>query len=203
MGSTRLWKQPPARIATDRLLLRRWTLADAARLREAIDVSLADLRPWVPWAAREPTTMAELLERLKKFEADFAAGPEWGYGIFTRDETQLLGGIGLFARIGPTALEVGYWVRTGSMGQGHASEATAAITRVALEMGARHVEIHCDPANPASARVAAKCGYHHSETRVRDYVLPGRRPSDTMVWVYPPDAVPWRPSGAAPAEGLN
>lgn len=181
---------------TGRLLLRRWTLADAGALRETIDDSLADLRPWIPWAAKEPTTLAELEERLRKYRADFDAGPEWAYGIFTADETRLLGGIGLFARIGPAALEAGYWIRTGHMGQGYASEATAAITAIALGMGARHVEIHCDPANPGSARVAAKCGYHHAVTRVRDYVLPGREPVDTMVWVYPPDARPWQPPPA-------
>ncbi len=181
------WRRPPERVATPRLVLRRWTTNDAPRLRAAIDASLAELKPWIPWAAHEPTTPAQLAERLGRQVSQFATGPEFAFAIMDPAETELLGGIGLFARIGPGALEVGYWLRSDAAGRGLATEATTALTAVALAMGAARVEIHCDPANVASTRVAAKAGYAHALTRPKDFSIGGGPLRDTMVWVYPPD----------------
>lgn len=183
----------PEQITGDRLTLRRWKPADAEHLKQAIDETLEGLKRWVPWGAAEPSELPVIRERLEKFEREFGHGGNWGFGIFDRDEQQLWGGIGLHGRIGPTAVEIGYWVRKSGEGLGIASTAVMMLTPVAMAAGVSHVEIHCDPVNAASARVAAKAGFHHVETRERDYTAMGE-PRDTMVWVWPAGAVPFRSS---------
>ena len=81
-------------------------------------------------------------------------------GIFERDESRVLGGSGLHTRHGPEALEIGYWLRADSEGKGLASEAAAALTRVAFELcGVDRVEIRIDPANERSQRVPERLGF--------------------------------------------
>ncbi|MGZ8688274.1 MAG: GNAT family N-acetyltransferase, partial [Gaiellaceae bacterium] len=73
-------RQPPPSIRTARLVVRCWEPADAPRLKEAIDTSLDHLRPWMPWAAAEPTTVAEKAELLRSFREEFRRGRDFVYG---------------------------------------------------------------------------------------------------------------------------
>ena len=94
-------------------------------------------------------------------------------GIFERDESRVLGGSGLHTRHGPEALEIGYWLRADSEGKGLASEAAAALTRVAFERcGVDRVEVRIDPANERSQRVPERLGFTHEATLRRR--LPGK-----------------------------
>jgi RimJ/RimL family protein N-acetyltransferase len=155
------------RIATDRLVLRCWDPADAALLKEAIDSSLDHLRPWMPWAEAEPTTLAQKADLLRTFAGQFALGEDAVYGIFDAAGERVLGGTGLHPRIGDAAREIGYWIRADAIGRGLASESTAALTRVGFEVdGLERIEIHCDPANVRSAAVPRKLGY--ADTGERD-----------------------------------
>ncbi len=49
-----LSENPPCRIHTRKLVLRCWNPTDAPLLKAAIDESLDELRPWMPWARNEP-----------------------------------------------------------------------------------------------------------------------------------------------------
>lgn len=174
---------PPACIVTARLTLRAWRPEDAPLIREAIDSSLAHLRPWMPWAVHEPSSMEATTALLEKFRDDFAAGRDFHYGIFTRDEREVLGGTGLHPRIGPGAIEIGYWLREAATHRGYATEAVARLTRVALEeLGLSRVEIRCDPRNSASAAVPRRLGYRHVTTLEADALTPAGEPRGTMVW---------------------
>ncbi|WP_438018158.1 GNAT family N-acetyltransferase [Sorangium sp. So ce315] len=176
-------ERPPARIQTARLTLRAWRPEDAPLIREAIDSSLAHLRPWIPWAVHEPSSMEATTALLGKFRDDFAAGRDFIYGIFTRDEREVLGGTGLHPRIGPDAIEIGYWLRETATRRGYATEAVARLTRVALEeLGLGRVEIRCDPRNTASAAVPRRLGYRHVATLAASALTPSGEPRDTMVW---------------------
>ncbi|KYF77869.1 acetyltransferase [Sorangium cellulosum] len=176
-------ERPPPRIVTARLLLRAWQPEDAPSMREAIDASLAHLRPWMPWAVHEPSSMEATTALLEKFRGDFAAGRDFHYGIFTLDERAVLGGTGLHPRIGPDAIEIGYWLREEATGRGYATEAVARLTQVALEgLGMSRVEIRCDPRNTASAAVPRRLGYRHVTTLEANALTPAGEPRDTMVW---------------------
>jgi RimJ/RimL family protein N-acetyltransferase len=148
------------RIKTTRLVIRCWDPDDAALAKDAIDSSLDHLREWMPWAEAEPTSLAEKRKLLGAFADQFARGEDAIYGIFDRDGTRVLGGTGLHPRLGEQAREIGYWIRADAVGQGLATESTAALTRVGFEVdGLEWLEIHCDPANVRSAAIPRRLGY--------------------------------------------
>jgi RimJ/RimL family protein N-acetyltransferase len=103
--------RPPDRIETGRLLIRCWDIGDAVPLQEAIVSSLDHLRLRMPWAQNEPQDLNARIERLCKWRSDFEAGRDFFYGIFSRDETRVIGGTGLHTRQGPGTFEIGYWIR--------------------------------------------------------------------------------------------
>ena len=91
---------PPYRIETERLVLRCWNPEDAALLKAAVDRNLDHLRPWMPWVRFEPTEVAAKVELLRFYRSQFDTGKEFVYGIFDRDEREVLGGCGLHRRAG-------------------------------------------------------------------------------------------------------
>ena len=176
---------PPYRIETERLVVRCWDPGEAPLLKEAIDESLEHLRPWMSWAQDEPQPLDVKVELLRRFRGRFDLGEEFVYGIFDMDESNVVGGTGLHRRVGDDAFEIGYWIRTGRTREGLATEATAALTRVAFEVcGADRVEIRVDPANTASAGIPRKLGYRQEATLRRR--LPwsdGSGPRDVVVFM--------------------
>lgn len=183
MAVTGAGHTPPYRVETDRLLLRCWSPEDAQALRAVLDESGDHLRPWIPLMKDEPRTLAQTAEWLRGARASFDRDVAWHYAVLDRSEGALLGGNMLNPRVGPGALEVGYWTRAGFTGQGLAGEATRAMIRVAFEIHAvDRVEIHCSPENRASAAIPEKLGFTHEATlrsRVTDTEGVMR---DLMIW---------------------
>lgn len=157
---------PPERLDLPGFTLRAWTRADAEALRLALAASDAHLRTFTPWVVDGRVPGLSLEDRLTRHAADFATGKEWLYGLFSSDGAEVLGGCGLYPRVGPNAVEVGYWLAAGHTGRGLATRATSALTRLAfLEPTIDHVEIHCDRRNTASSRVPERLGYRVVETK--------------------------------------
>lgn len=173
----------PYRLETPRLRLRPWNPADAPQVKAAIDTSLDHLRRFLPWTATEPQTLEEKVTLLRQFRARFDLGEEYVFGVFSADADELLGGVGLHPRVGPWALEIGYWMRVGQIGRGYATEAAAALTRVGFErLGLAKIEIRCDPENLSSARVPQKLGYRQ-EAHLRQAISgPQGGLRDCLVW---------------------
>lgn len=173
----------PAFIPTERLLLRCWQPSDAPLLKATIDANLAHLQQWMPWAMHEPSSLDVITARIEKFATDFADGVDWVYGIFTPAGDTVLGGSGAHTRIGVDGLEIGYWIDATHTRKGYATEAAAAITRVAFtQPNVKRVQIRCDPNNVASAAVPRRLGYRHVETLIADGLTPTGMPRDTMIW---------------------
>jgi RimJ/RimL family protein N-acetyltransferase len=173
----------PARIETPRLLLRCYEVADAPVLKTAIDANLEHLLPWIPWAVNEPSSLEQIETRIAGFEKDFRTGPNWGFGIFLRTEPTLIGGIGFHARIGPRALEIGYWIDRRATQRGYATEATDALTRLAFTFPEiDRLEIRCDPRNTASVAIPRRLGYRHITTLEKHATMFPGEPRDTMIW---------------------
>jgi RimJ/RimL family protein N-acetyltransferase len=146
---------------------------DAELLKKAIDSSVEHLRAWMPWADNEPETIATKVTMLRQFRSQFDAGDNFTYGIFSADESELLGGTGLHPRIGPGGLEIGYWIRESATRRGYVTESSAALTRVGIELcGADRIEIRIEPGNAASLGVPRKLGFTEEATLRRR--LPGR-----------------------------
>ena len=151
---------PPYRIETDRLVIRCYEPRDAQLLKEAIDLSVEHLRPWMPWIRFEPQTVEEKVELLRGFRGQFDLGQNFTYGIFSRDETKQLGGSGLHPRGGEGSLEIGYWVAADAIGQGIATEQTAVLTRAGFEIcGLERIDIQVEPDNARSLAIPPKLGF--------------------------------------------
>ncbi len=173
---------PAYRIATERLILRCYDPRDAVSLKAAIDASLANLAG-MAWSRHEPQTLDEKIALLRRHRGLFDLGQDFTYGVFERDDVTVIGGAGLHTRVGDGAREIGYWVHAGYVGQGLATEAAGALTRVGFEVDRlERLEIHCAPNNTASAAVARKLGYTHEAT-LRGRALDGSgQPRDAMIW---------------------
>jgi RimJ/RimL family protein N-acetyltransferase len=173
-------------------------------LASAIETSLQHLRPWMPWARREPEGLRRKARRLRRFRARFEQGTELIYGMFDRDEARVIGGIGLHRRIGQGAGEIGYWVHRDHTNRGLATDATAAVTRVGFEIEKlARIEIHCDPANAPSAAIPRKLGYSHQVTVPACVFSPTEAPRDTMFWVLLREGFPLSPAAAAAIEAFD
>lgn len=176
------FSNPAYRIETKHLLVRCYNPSDAPLLAESITENIEHLRPWMPWAHSEPEPIEEKVARLKRFRGMFDLGQNFVYGIFNPENTKLVGGTGLHPRLGVEELEIGYWMHKDYINRGLVTESTAALIKVAFELIQVHrIEIHCDPANIASAAIPRKLGFTHEGTlRAKTRFLEGW--SDSMVW---------------------
>jgi RimJ/RimL family protein N-acetyltransferase len=155
----------PYRIETERLVIRCYEPADAQAMKEGVDASLDHLRRFMPWARFEPEPVEAKVERVRAFRGAFDADEDYIYGIFSRDETRYLGGTGFHQRGGAGSLEIGYWVRADATRQGIATESTAVLTRVAIELcDAHRVDLQIDPENTASQGIPHKLGFTQEGT---------------------------------------
>lgn len=195
--------RPVYRIETERTVIRCWDPRDAYLLKEAVDASLDHLKPWMPWADQEPTDIEAKVQVLRGFRGRFDLGQDFAYGIFDPDEQRVIGGTGLHARLGKGALEIGYWIRVDCINCGLATEAAAALTRVAFQAyDVNRAEIHCDPQNVRSAAVPRKLGFTHEATlrQCAGERWPAQRRDDldtTQVRVFR------EPGGAVPGQGVR
>ena len=144
--------------------LRPWRTADAPALQHALEASEAHLRAWTPWVIDGRVPGQSLPARLAAHARAFVDGTEWVYGLFAPDDATVLGGCGLYPRVGPGALEIGYWLAAYATGRGLATAAASALATLAFAApGIERLEIRCDPRNVASARVPARLGFRLDE----------------------------------------
>lgn len=148
----------PSYIESARLTLRQWTEDDAVALSAAIETSLEHLRPWMPWIAQEPSDLESRIALIHRWRNDWERGGDSALGLF-RDDT-IVGAAGLHRRVGPDAVEIGYWIHVDHIRSGYATEAAEALTVAAFDVpGIDRVEIHHDKANTASAGIPRRLGF--------------------------------------------
>jgi RimJ/RimL family protein N-acetyltransferase len=140
--------------------LHRWQEHQLDDLMAAIELSFTELNRWMPWAESMPSAEAELAV-LTTGVCAFDHDHEWQYLVRELASGDLVGGVGLHRRVGLTALEVGYWIRSDRTGRGYATAAACALTSAAFAHvpGVDRVEIHTDAANLASAAIPPKLGF--------------------------------------------
>ncbi len=187
------------------MIVRCYDPSDVQALKEAVDSSIEHLLPWMPWAAHEPQTLEEKTELLRSFRGQFDLGQNFVYGLFSSDESELVGGSGFHLRVGDDAFEIGYWIRASRAGQGLATESTAALTRVGFEIcEVDRIEIHTEPENERSMRIPLKLGYvEEARLRRRLYAAPGGDPRDTVVFTLFRSDYPGTPASSAELEAFD
>ena len=173
----------PSRIEAGRLVLRPYETSDGPALFAAVQESLLDLAPWLPWADKHPTVEAST-ETCARVRTAFDARTDFTMGMFRRDDGRLIGGTGLHrVRWELPSFEIGYWVRSSDAGRGFVTEAVAALARTCFEsLGAARVEIFCDPRNDRSAAVARRVGFVHEGTLRQRILGVDGRPRDSLAF---------------------
>ena len=155
-------------------VLRRWLRADAEALGDAIHESIDQLRPWMPWAADEPLSVAERRALIDEWDRNWDSGGDEVLGVFV--DGSVAGGCGLHHRVGPGGLEIGYWTHRSFLRTGIATRAARLLTDAAFARAdITRVEIHHDKANVASAGIPRKLGF----TLVREVHDPVTAPAET------------------------
>lgn len=176
---------PPTTIELDQLSLRRPGVDDAALFAELVSANLAHLAPWMPWATAANATPEAQRARLEGVATAWEAGEEYQYLALHAETGTALGAFGLHRRIGPRAIELGYWLSSDAVGRGLATEGARALTAAALALDdVDRVEIHCDEANVRSQRVPQRLGYRLDRVEDDGITAPAEV-GRSMVWVFP------------------
>lgn len=180
----------PDLIETARLRLRPFDEADAPALHEALVESIAALREhlgFLPWVAEAPTPESALA-RCRRARGNFLLRQDLPYLAFERSSGRLVASIGLHRTDWQVPrTEVGYWVRTGAVGHGFASEGVNALTDWALgPLGAQRVELVTDETNQASRAVALRCGFTLEGVHRNTMRMPDGRLSHSCVYARLP-----------------
>jgi RimJ/RimL family protein N-acetyltransferase len=148
---------------------------------EAVNASLAHLVPWMAWAS-EPATEAGMAVFLAGGEDLWDQRRDFNVHIIEGPAERVIGGAGLHGRQGPDALDIGYWLRADSTGQGVATELARALTSAAFDIdGVARVRIQCDERNVRSALVPERLGFELAGTSQPDATHPDRLV--TLDWV--------------------
>jgi ribosomal-protein-serine acetyltransferase len=143
---------------------------------EALCESVQHLFPWIPWATSEAPSADRTRFLLSTWIAQRETGANFTYAVLRLAGGRLVGGVGLYDRVGPDRLEIGYWIRRTEAGQGLATEAAGAMTAAGFALpNISALELHTHVPNVLSRRVAEKLGYRflgvrgHSEAESAVY----------------------------------
>ena len=159
----------PEEFTTPRLLIRGPRIGDGAAMNAAIVESLAELRPWMPWAQAVPS-VEESEANTRAAVAKFTERTDLRLLVFRREDGLFLGASGLHRMDWSVpSFEIGYWLRSSCTGDGYMTEAVRGIADFAFgHLGANRVEIHCEGTNSRSRAVAERAGFR-LEATLRDH----------------------------------
>ena len=143
-------------LATKRLLLRPFALADAprvqqlARAREIADVTLHIPHPY-------EDGMAEAW--IRTHQPSFRDGRSVSFAIVRRSDNLLCGAVSIGIDPDNSHAELGYWIGVPYWRQGYGTEAAQAMLRYGFEdLNLHRIYAHHFARNPASGRIMQKIG---------------------------------------------
>lgn len=150
----------PTELLTDRLRLRAPRRGDAGPLHEAIEETLEQLVPWLPWA-RPGHSRTETRRYLRAARLAWTRRTAFEFVIEAPTGGPILGVTSLH-RIDwlRRSAGIGYWIRRSRFGQGLATEASDAVLAHAFDALMLHrVEALVALANKPSQQVVEKLGF--------------------------------------------
>jgi RimJ/RimL family protein N-acetyltransferase len=183
----------PESFESARLLISAPRPGDGAALSAAIEETIEDLRPWLPWARSVPS-VTEAEDGACRAAAAFRAGEDLRLLLFEKASGALVGSSGLH-RIdwSVPGAEIGYWGRRGAGGEGYITEAVRRIAVFAVrDLDMRRVEIRCGSRNARSRAVAERAGFRFEGIlREDDHGTDGARRDRIVYAVAPEDLETW------------
>lgn len=174
---------PPERLELPRAVLARLRESHADLMAQAVLASLDHLKPWMPWASVEAGSPAAQRDRCLAMQESWASGSDYTYALLTDESGPVIGSFGLHRRVGPGAIELGYWVHVDYVGQGYATEAAHALIEAGLALDdVSRVEIHTDQANVKSAAIPQRLGFRLDRVSEREPEAPAEC-GRIQIWV--------------------
>lgn len=167
---------------TRRLVLRPFRRRDVGPLHDAIEMSLSDLQPWLPWVDGYNRAVSQRFVR--ESVAAWAEQRAYDFTIRTIDDQgRHIGNVSIWPVSAQNSIgEVGYWIRSDETGKGYGAEATTRIIQVGFEeMKLHKVQLRIAVGNIRSERIARNLGFVLEGT-LRDEVKVGSRWLDHTVW---------------------
>lgn len=178
----------PDRVQSERLVLRRWQHDEAAILDAVVTASIDHLRPWMSWIAQEPLTIAERVALIEGWTRSWEDGGDVLYGVILDGEA--IGSCGMHRRVGPRAIEIGYWIAVDHTRNGYATELLRALTDAAFAIDEiEQVVVVTDETNIASARVPEKLGFERERIELRAQTAPSET-GRMIIWTMSQEAWP-------------
>lgn len=150
----------PSVFYSERLLIRMPMPGDGRVVYKAIENSLNELKPFMPFAHFEQT-LEDVEENIRDAHAKFLTREDLRLLLFNRETGEFIGSSGLH-RINwdIPKFEIGYWIDTRHSGKGYITEAVERITQFSFdELNAKRVEIRCDSNNTRSRAIPERLGY--------------------------------------------
>lgn len=165
-------------LTTDRLVLRPFTVADAADVqRLAGDLQVATTTLNIPHPYEDG--MAEAW--IDTHQGRWDAHRHLTLAITTVADG-LVGAVGLEARPPHRRAELGYWIARAFWGRGYATEAARAVVAYGFrELGLNKIDAHYLARNAASGRVMEKLGMTR-EGLLRQHVVKWDEPEDVVMY---------------------
>lgn len=174
----------PTAFSTNRLIIRMPEPGDGQAVNTAINASLSELKPWLPFAQKEQS--AEETEiNIRGAHSKFLTREDLRLLIFNKENGEFIASSGLH-RIDwdVRKFEIGYWIDTRHSGKGYMTEAVQGISNFAFtQLKARRVEIRCDALNHKSRAIPARLGFDlEGILRNDDLSGDGKEIRDTCVY---------------------
>lgn len=150
------------RIETERLILRKITMDDAADIFEYAHLpEVSEFLIWYPHI-----TIQDSIDFIKFAEEKFAS-EEWIiFGIEIKEKKKLIGSIDIRGWIGVNSCaEIGYVISKDFWNKGIVTEALKSLIKFCFEeLHLNRLESHCEEANTGSWHVMEKCGMKYEGT---------------------------------------
>ncbi|PEA54172.1 GNAT family N-acetyltransferase [Bacillus pseudomycoides] len=150
----------PSEFYTERLLIRMPRPGDGKEVYNAINESIEELKPWMPFAQKEQTEQ-EVEVNIRDSHVKFLAREDLRLLVFLKDTGEFVASSGLH-RINwdIPKFEIGYWIHSRFSGKGYMTEAVTGIVDFAFhKLQANRIEIRCDSRNVKSRAIPERLGF--------------------------------------------
>jgi RimJ/RimL family protein N-acetyltransferase len=174
--------QRPISLSDHNLKLRPYKYSDVPLITEAVQETLDEAMPYIPWMhADYDDEDAELFVDYAR--TAWRDGQEYAFAITDQETGQFLGGAGInFINEAYENANMGYWVRSAHHNKGVATAAARLVAWFGLEeLELQRLELLIQPENQGSIRVAEKLGAQR-EGLQRDKVVIRGEAYDSLMY---------------------
>lgn len=174
----------PTEFYTKRLLIRMPKPGDGKLVYNAIQKSINELKPWLPFAHKEQSE-EQCEVNIRNAYTEFIKRTDLRLHIFLKETGEFIGSSGLHSiNWEVPKFEIGYWVDTRYSGKGYITETVQGISDFAFgELKARRVEIRCDSKNEKSRRIPEKLDFAlEGILKNDDVAINGNELRDTYIY---------------------